>query len=259
MPIVVRALKARVEHDMTTLEITKRNLLEELFAAFNRHDGPAVMACMTDDILFDAAAGPEIYGRRLRGTSDVRAAFEGTWTSMPDVSWQCTRHEVLAITEFRSGYFVRPPQTGGTSSRGLRSICFSGRQDFLEKRVSQGSAASARSRYGGGGTEDELIREPRSRDMIHITIRWYRRDLAVIRITPTYWIATAGEPPDTDGPVISDIDTDVAVVGSGYTGLACAIFLSREFGMKPRCLRPTGSRGGVAYGTAAKAKTRQGG
>ena len=80
---------------MTTLEITRRNLLEELFAAFNRHDGPAVIACMTDDILFDAAAGPEIYGRRLRGTSDVRAAFEGTWTSMPDVSWQCTRHEVF--------------------------------------------------------------------------------------------------------------------------------------------------------------------
>jgi glycine/D-amino acid oxidase-like deaminating enzyme len=54
---------------------------------------------------------------------------------------------------------------------------------------------------------------------------------------PTYWIATAGEPPDTDGPVISDIDTDVAVVGSGYTGLACAIFLSREFGMKTTVLK----------------------
>jgi glycine/D-amino acid oxidase-like deaminating enzyme len=49
---------------------------------------------------------------------------------------------------------------------------------------------------------------------------------------PTYWIATAGEPPETDGPVLCDTDTDVAVVGSGYTGLACAIFLSREFGTK---------------------------
>jgi glycine/D-amino acid oxidase-like deaminating enzyme len=53
---------------------------------------------------------------------------------------------------------------------------------------------------------------------------------------PTYWIATAGEPPHTDGPVTSDIDTDVAVVGSGYTGLACAIFLSRDFGMKTTVL-----------------------
>jgi ketosteroid isomerase-like protein len=94
--IVVHALKAQVrKHDMSTLEITRHNLLEELFAAFNRHDGLAVMACMTDDIVFDAAAGPEIYGRRLRGASDVRAAFESTWTSMPDVSWQCTRHKVF--------------------------------------------------------------------------------------------------------------------------------------------------------------------
>lgn len=53
------------------------------------------MACMTADIVFDAVAGPDICGRRLTGTSEVRAAFESTWTSMPDVSWQCTRHEVF--------------------------------------------------------------------------------------------------------------------------------------------------------------------
>ncbi|WP_454620316.1 nuclear transport factor 2 family protein [Bradyrhizobium cenepequi] len=80
---------------MPTLEALRRNLLEELFAAFNRHDGAAVMACMTDDIIFDAAAGPDICGRRLIGTQEVRAAFENTWTSMPDVSWQCTRHAVF--------------------------------------------------------------------------------------------------------------------------------------------------------------------
>ncbi|TAI64493.1 nuclear transport factor 2 family protein [Bradyrhizobium sp. Leo170] len=80
---------------MSTLEALRRNLLEELFAAFNRHDGVAVMACMTDDIVFDAAAGPDICGRRLTGTKEVRAAFENTWTGMPDVSWQCTRHAVF--------------------------------------------------------------------------------------------------------------------------------------------------------------------
>jgi ketosteroid isomerase-like protein len=80
---------------MPALETTRRNLLEELFAAFNRHDGSAVMACMTGDVVFDAAAGPDICGRRLTGAIAVRAAFEGTWTSMPDVSWQCTRHEVF--------------------------------------------------------------------------------------------------------------------------------------------------------------------
>ena len=80
---------------MPTPEASRQQLLEDLFAAFNRHDGPAVMACMTDDIVFDTAAGPDICGRRLIGSSEVRAAFESTWTGMPDVSWQCTRHDVF--------------------------------------------------------------------------------------------------------------------------------------------------------------------
>ncbi len=80
---------------MPALDAIRLNLLQSLFDAFNRHDGAAVVACMTDDIVFDTAAGPEICGRRLSGTEAVRAAFEGTWTSMPDVSWQCTRHEVF--------------------------------------------------------------------------------------------------------------------------------------------------------------------
>jgi len=91
------------EFNMSTLEITRRHILELLFEAFNRHDGSAVMACMTDDIVFDAAAGPDICGRRLSGTTEVRAAFEATWTAMPDVSWQCTRHAVFgerAISEW---------------------------------------------------------------------------------------------------------------------------------------------------------------
>lgn len=49
---------------------------------------------------------------------------------------------------------------------------------------------------------------------------------------PTYWAATAGVPPEDDGPIAGDVDADVAIVGSGYTGLACAIFLAREFGIK---------------------------
>ncbi|OYU87138.1 MAG: FAD-dependent oxidoreductase [Bradyrhizobiaceae bacterium PARB1] len=49
---------------------------------------------------------------------------------------------------------------------------------------------------------------------------------------PTYWTATAGTPPADDGPISGDIDADVAIIGSGYTGLACAIFLVREFGIK---------------------------
>ncbi|MGA7803876.1 nuclear transport factor 2 family protein [Bradyrhizobium sp.] len=80
---------------MSPSQESRLNLLRQLFAAFNRHDGAAVMACTTDDIVFDAAAGPDICGRRLSGAREVLAAFEATFNSMPDVAWECLRHDVF--------------------------------------------------------------------------------------------------------------------------------------------------------------------
>lgn len=68
---------------------------------------------------------------------------------------------------------------------------------------------------------------------------------------PTYWIGTAGEIPDDDGPVTGDMDVDVAVIGSGYTGLSCAIHLAKMHGIKATVLEANG----VAYGCS----TRNGG
>jgi taurine dehydrogenase large subunit len=69
---------------------------------------------------------------------------------------------------------------------------------------------------------------------------------------PTYWIATAGKPPpDSDGAIVRDIDVDVAIIGSGYTGLACAIYLAREFGIRATVLEANR----VAWGCS----TRNGG
>ena len=88
---------------MSDLQILREALLVHLFAAFNRHDSAGVMACMTDQIVFDAAAGPEILGRRIKGAADVKSAFEQVWANMPDVSWTCTRHAVFgdrAISEW---------------------------------------------------------------------------------------------------------------------------------------------------------------
>lgn len=53
---------------------------------------------------------------------------------------------------------------------------------------------------------------------------------------PTYWVATAGSPPPDDGPITRDVDADVVVVGSGFTGLATALFLAREHGIKATVL-----------------------
>ncbi|MCK8787019.1 FAD-binding oxidoreductase [Roseomonas sp. NAR14] len=68
---------------------------------------------------------------------------------------------------------------------------------------------------------------------------------------PTYWVATAGTPPADDGPVDRDMDVDVAIVGSGFTGLSCALFLAREHGIRATVLEANR----VAWGCS----TRNGG
>lgn len=68
---------------------------------------------------------------------------------------------------------------------------------------------------------------------------------------PTYWIGTAGVAPEDDGPVRGDMDVDVVVIGSGYTGLSCALHLAKEHGIGAVVLEANG----VAYGCS----TRNGG
>ena len=68
---------------------------------------------------------------------------------------------------------------------------------------------------------------------------------------PTYWTATAGTPPQDDGPITQDVDADVVIIGSGFTGLACAIYLAREHGIKATVLEANR----VAWGCS----TRNGG
>ena len=68
-------------------------------------------------------------------------------------------------------------------------------------------------------------------DPLHTPTPGHGREYA-----PTYWIGTAGEPPADDGPITHDIDVDVAIIGSGFTGLTCAIFLAQEHGIKATVL-----------------------
>ncbi|PWG64551.1 NAD(P)/FAD-dependent oxidoreductase [Spiribacter halobius] len=65
---------------------------------------------------------------------------------------------------------------------------------------------------------------------------------------PTYWAATAGTPPDDDGPIRADTDADVVIVGSGYTGLCTAIFLAREHGIRATVLEANR----VAWGCSSR-------
>ena len=70
---------------------------------------------------------------------------------------------------------------------------------------------------------------------------------------PSYWAATAGPGPEDDGPAPARVDTEVAIVGGGYTGLSCAYHLAAHCGVRATVLeanRPgwgcSGRNGGFA-------------
>ncbi len=74
----------------------RTEVLEAMFAAFNRYDVEGVLDCMTEDCVFETAAGDEAHGKRIQGREAVGAAFTQVWTSMPDVQWRNTTHFVAA-------------------------------------------------------------------------------------------------------------------------------------------------------------------
>jgi steroid delta-isomerase-like uncharacterized protein len=77
--------------------------LQALFDAFNRHDADGVMSFFADDCVFDAAAGPQVYGTRFEGREAVRAAFAEVWATFPDARWADTHHTVtgdLGVSEW---------------------------------------------------------------------------------------------------------------------------------------------------------------
>ena len=63
-------------------------------AAWNRHDIDALMSFMSDDCVFQTAAGNDACGTRHVGRDAVRAAFAAAWTAVPDAQWRNGRHVV---------------------------------------------------------------------------------------------------------------------------------------------------------------------
>lgn len=80
---------------MDDTDAARRRLLERLFVAFNDHDSERVVECMTPDVVFFAAAGPDVHGKCFEGIAEVRAAFDRTFTDMRDVRWDCKKHAVF--------------------------------------------------------------------------------------------------------------------------------------------------------------------
>lgn len=70
----------------------------EMLAAFseawNRHDVDALMSFMSDDCVFQTAAGPDACGARHVGREAVAKAFAAAWATLPDAQWRNGRHFV---------------------------------------------------------------------------------------------------------------------------------------------------------------------
>jgi ketosteroid isomerase-like protein len=60
--------------------------VERFNDAFNTHDVDAVMALMTDDVVFESTSPPD--GERHVGASAVRAAWEAFFTTSPDARFE---------------------------------------------------------------------------------------------------------------------------------------------------------------------------
>ena len=71
----------------TTMPNPTVRTLEEIAAAFNRHDLDAIMAFFTDDAVFEAPRGPDPWGRRFEGRDAVREGLAARFTTIPDVHY----------------------------------------------------------------------------------------------------------------------------------------------------------------------------
>ncbi len=68
--------------------------LEEILDAFNRHDLDAIMTYFAEDCTFDLPRGPDPWGERFKGKSQVRAGLARRFEGLPDVHYGEDRHWV---------------------------------------------------------------------------------------------------------------------------------------------------------------------
>lgn len=87
-------------------------MLEEILAAFNRHDLDAIMTYFSDDAVFESPRGPEPWGIRYVGKDAVREGLAARFSGIPDVSYSDDRHWVCGnqgLSEWR----IRGTSTSG--------------------------------------------------------------------------------------------------------------------------------------------------
>jgi ketosteroid isomerase-like protein len=81
--------------DTTGMAVTTETL-KQILDAFNRHDLDAIMEYFADDCTFDLPRGPEPYGQRFVGKSQVREGLATRFKGIPDVHYGEDAHWISA-------------------------------------------------------------------------------------------------------------------------------------------------------------------
>lgn len=77
-----------------TDERSKLAVLEQMTAAFNRHDLDAIMSLFADDCVFESPRGVDPWGTRFVGKAEVREGLAARFRGIPDVHYRDARHFV---------------------------------------------------------------------------------------------------------------------------------------------------------------------
>lgn len=77
---------------MTNAPSVSVDTLEQILAAFNRHDLDAIMAFFAQDAVMDMPRGSDPWGARCVGKDAVREGLAGRFAGIPDVHYSDDRH-----------------------------------------------------------------------------------------------------------------------------------------------------------------------
>jgi steroid delta-isomerase-like uncharacterized protein len=89
-------------------------LLHRFAEAWNRHDVEALLSLVTDDCIFETAAGPTARGTVHAGKAALRAAFPAAWQTWPDARWEEATHVVAGPRAFSEWTFRGTDRAGAT-------------------------------------------------------------------------------------------------------------------------------------------------
>jgi hypothetical protein len=104
------------DHGAALTPVTTETL--QAFAdAWNRHDVDALMSFMADDCVFEASAGPEVFGQRHVGRDAVRAAYAEVWATFSDAHGAARATSCRAIGASPNG----PSRARGPTARASKS------------------------------------------------------------------------------------------------------------------------------------------